>query len=200
MLINNTVINECETKVILLTQSTHAYIVHVNDKYYLYITDVKNPRHVPELMEKFDTEEDVLHFAEEFWSERKIVKKYYESFIETEDGVSKEEKIKIRQAIRTIDSWGENLDEENALKFNHTLTNRLNLLIMAVDGITDRKYIYDFIKKMNVRDSAALRKYMTANEPGVNYNITIERPESLGGGSFETFLQLDQFLFLNIAD
>ena len=71
---------------------------------------------------------------------------------------------------------------------------------MAVDGITDKKYIYDFIRKMNVRDSAALRRYMTQNEPGIDYNIKIERPESLGGGSFTTFLQLDQFLFLNIAD
>ena len=60
-------------------------------------------------------------------------------------------------------------------------------------------YIYDFIKKMNVRDSSALRKYIQANEPGVDYNIEIERPQSLGGGSMKTFLQLDQFLFLNIA-
>ena len=84
--------------------------------------------------------------------------------------------------------------------YNHALTNRLNLLIMAVNGITDKKYISDFIRKMPVRDSSALRKYITNNEPGVDYNITVERPESLGGGSVTTFLQLDQFLFLNIAD
>ena len=92
------------------------------------------------------------------------------------------------------------MDEENALKFNHLLTNRLNLLIMAVDGITDRQYIADFIRKMNVRDSTSLRKYMQKNEPGIDYTIKVERPESLGGGSFETFLQLDQYLFLNITD
>jgi hypothetical protein len=92
------------------------------------------------------------------------------------------------------------MESEESPKFNHTLTNRLNLLLMAVDGITDRQYISDFIRKMNVRDSTALRKYMQKNEPGIDYNITIERPESLGGGSFTTFLQLDQFLFLNITD
>ena len=92
------------------------------------------------------------------------------------------------------------MNEEDALKFNHSLTNRLNLLVMAVDGITDKKYIYDFIRKMNVRDSSALRRYMTENEPGVDYTITVERPESLGGGSYKTFLQLDQFLFLNLPD
>ena len=71
---------------------------------------------------------------------------------------------------------------------------------MAIDGITDRQYISDFIKKMNVKDSSSLRKYMLSNEPGVDYRITVEKPKSLGGGSFETFLQLDKFVFLNIAD
>ena len=52
---------------------------------------------------------------------------------------------------------------------------------------------------MNVRDSSALRKYMAANEPGIDYNIQIQKPESLGGGSMEVFLQLDQYIFLNIA-
>ena len=106
----------------------------------------------------------------------------------------------VKDSKNSDENWAENMDEDNALKYNHALTNRLNLLIMAVDGITDRKYINDFIKRMNVRDSAALRKYMNQNEPGVDYNITIEKPASLGGGSIETFLQLDQFLFLNIAD
>jgi hypothetical protein len=92
------------------------------------------------------------------------------------------------------------MDDENQLKFNHALTNKLNLLIMAVNGITDKQYINDFIRRMNVKDSTALRRYMTQNEPGVDYNIEIEKPASLGGGSYKTFLQLDQFLFLNITD
>ena len=62
-----------------------------------------------------------------------------------------------------------------------------------------KAYIRDFIKKMRVKDSSALRRYMADNEPGMDYNITVERPKELGGGSFTTFLQLDQFLFLNIA-
>lgn len=131
------------------------------------------------------------------------IKKYVDTldtFIESDNDVNKDEKVNIRKAIRTIEKWADGMDEEEALKFNHALTNRLNLLIMSVDGITDRNYISDFIMKMNVRDSSALRKYMQKNEPGVDYNIEVERPESLGGGSFTTFLQLDQFLFLNLPD
>lgn len=157
---------------------------------------------------RFPTHRDVLTLdrlkaAEENKIMKESISKYVESldtFIEADNDVSREEKIKIRQAIRTIESWGDNMDEENKLKFNHALTNRLSLLIMAVDGITEKKYINDFIRRMNVRDSTALRKYITQNEPGIDYNIEIERPASLGGGSMKTFLQLDQFLFLNIAD
>ena len=52
---------------------------------------------------------------------------------------------------------------------------------------------------MNVRDSSALRRYITDNEPGIDFNVTVEKPASLGGGSLTMFLTLDQFIFLNIA-
>ena len=146
---------------------------------------------------------DTMQKAEEAKLKKNVIKQYVDTldaFIESDKEVSKDEKIKIRQAVRTIESWGDKIDDEDAMLYNHALTNRLNLLIMAVNGITDKKYISDFIRKMPVRDSSALRKYITNNEPGVDYNITIEKPESLGGGSVTTFLQLDQFLFLNIAD
>ena len=157
---------------------------------------------------RFPTHRDVVTLermqnAEENKIKKETIKNYVEmldTFIETDKEVNKDEKIKIRQAIRTLESWGDKMDEENALKYNHSLTNRLNMLVMSVDGITDKKYIYDFIKRMPVKDSASLRKYILANEPGIDYNITVERPQSLGGGSVTTFLQLDQFLFLNITD
>ena len=157
---------------------------------------------------RFPTHRDVvtlekMQTAEDEKLKKEAIKQYVDSldiFVESDKNITKDEKIKIRQAIRTLENWGDNIDEEDALKYNHSLTNRLNLLVMAVDGITDKKYIYDFIKRMPVKDSASLRKYILANEPGIDYNITVERPESLGGGSVTTFLQLDQFLFLNITD
>ena len=157
---------------------------------------------------RFPTHRDILTLnklqeAEEPRLKKTAIENFVKSLdtmIESDNDVKKEDKANIRKAIRTIEAWGENMDEENALKYNHTLTNRLNLLIMSVDGITDKKYISEFIKKMNVKDSSALRIYMQKNEPGVDYNIEVERPQSLGGGSFTTFLQLDQFLFLNIAE
>jgi hypothetical protein len=161
-----------------------------------------------EIKFRFPTHRDVILLEKMQANEDNQVKKESISkcvetldlFIEGDNEVSRDNKIKIRQAIRTIESWGNNMDDENQLKFNHALTNKLNLLIMAVNGITDKQYINDFIRRMNVKDSTALRRYMTQNEPGVDYNIEIEKPASLGGGSYKTFLQLDQFLFLNITD
>lgn len=161
-----------------------------------------------EIKFRFPTHRDVILLEKMQANEDNQVKKETISkcvetldlFIEGDNEVSRDDKIKIRQAIRTIESWSNNMDDENQLKFNHALTNRLNLLIMAVNGITDKQYINDFIRRMNVKDSTALRRYMTQNEPGVDYNIEIEKPASLGGGSYKTFLQLDQFLFLNITD
>jgi hypothetical protein len=161
-----------------------------------------------EIKFRFPTHRDVILLEKMQANEENQVKKEsinkcvetLDLFIEGDNEVTRDEKIKIRQAIRTIETWGNNMDDENQLKFNHALTNKLNLLIMAVNGITDKQYISDFIRRMNVKDSTALRRYMTQNEPGVDYNIEIEKPASLGGGSYKTFLQLDQFLFLNITD
>ena len=91
------------------------------------------------------------------------------------------------------------MSEEDSLLFTHAITNRLEMSIMEVDGVTDRKIIRNFVRNMNVRDSSALRKYINDNEPGIDYNIEVEKPESLGGGSMPVFLQLDQNIFLNIA-
>lgn len=156
---------------------------------------------------RFPTHKDVvllekMEEAEDAKIKKSTISDYadsLENFIENDES-SAEEKAKVRKAIRDIRTWGEGISDEDDVLYNHNLTNKLNLLIMAVDGITDKSYISDFIRKMNVRDSAALRKYMTENEPGVDYKIEVTRPESLGGGSFTTFLQLDQFLFLNIAE
>lgn len=157
---------------------------------------------------RFPTHRDImilkkLQEAEDRKTMKGAIETYVEvldTFIENDTAAGKDEKTRVRQAIRAIESWGNAMDEENQALYTHTLTNRLNLLIMSVDGITDKKYISEFIMRMPVRDSAALRKYITENEPGIDYNITIERPQSLGGGSFQSFLQLDKFLFLNTAD
>lgn len=160
-----------------------------------------------EIKFRFPTHRDILildkmRTAEDAKLKKNTISNYVatlDSLIETDKVLNSDKKIEVRQAIRSLEDWADSIEEDEA-KFNKNLTNRLNLLIMAVNGITDRSYIMDFIRTMRVKDSSALRKYMAENEPGMDYNITITRPKELGGGSFETFLQLDQFLFLNIPE
>ena len=115
------------------------------------------------------------------------------------DLISSVAKTKIKGAVETIrEEINNNYNEETDLSFSHELTDRLLLQTVSVNGITDRKYVDNYIFSMNVKDAAAYRKFIMDNEPGVDFNVEVQRPESLGGGSIKSFLQLDQFIFINV--
>ena len=99
-----------------------------------------------------------------------------------------------------MESWSKKLKKLNDSQFTRMMTNAMQLQIMAVNGNTDREFIRKYINQMPARDSLMLRKYINDNRPGINFDIEVERPESLGGGSFKTFLNWDDSVFLNISD
>lgn len=106
----------------------------------------------------------------------------------------------IRAAISAIEKWSKKLKEVNNSEFTKIMTNNMQLQIVAVNGNYDREYIRKYINQMPARDALMLRKYINDNRPGINFDIEVERPESLGGGSFKTFLNWDDSVFLNISD
>ena len=106
---------------------------------------------------------------------------------------------RIDEAIKMLDEWYYKIPEENKYGITHTLTNKMIKMIKSINGVTDRKFIREYVVKMNIKDASTFRKYVLDNEPGLDYTIEVERPESLGGGSMTTFLTLDQYIFLNIA-
>ena len=110
------------------------------------------------------------------------------------------EKKSIRAAIKAMESWGKRLLTANSSEFTKIMTNNMQLQIVAVNDNYDRDYIRKYINQMPARDSLMLRKYINDNAPGIDFNITVERPDSLGGGSFNTFLNWDDSVFLNISD
>lgn len=117
----------------------------------------------------------------------------------TEDGYSSTvNKTSANSALDALEEYADNLDADEGLPFSLMITNKMIMSIVSVNGITKRDYISNYVMKMKVKDSLALRKYITDNEPGLDYNITVERPESLGGGSINLFLQLDEYLFLSV--
>ena len=110
------------------------------------------------------------------------------------------EKKSMKAAIGIMEKWSKKLKEINKSLFNRIVTNSLQLQVMAVNGNTDREFIKNYVNSMPARDSLMLRRYINENRPGINFDIEVERPESLGGGSFSTFLNWDDSVFLNIAD
>jgi hypothetical protein len=117
-----------------------------------------------------------------------------------DNNISENEKKVIKSATAVMESWSKKLKKLNDSQFTRMMTNAMQLQIMAVNGNTDREFIRKYINQMPARDSLMLRKYINDNRPGINFDIEVERPESLGGGSFKTFLNWDDSVFLNISD
>ena len=114
--------------------------------------------------------------------------------------VNDNDKKIIRAAISAMEKWSKKLKDVNNSEFTKIMTNNMQLQIVAVNGNYDREYIRKYINQMPARDSLMLRKYINDNRPGINFDIEVERPESLGGGSFKTFLNWDDSVFLNISE
>lgn len=121
------------------------------------------------------------------------------NYIESDDILTKEEKTKLYEAKRNINKWYEKIETDNDMGYTHMLTNRLELSIVSINGNYNREYISNYVQNMNVQDALALRRYINENEPGLDYAVTVERPESLGGGSMPIFLSLDEYVFLNVS-
>lgn len=88
------------------------------------------------------------------------------------------------------------IDDENVIIA--TVTEQMILNTYSVNGNTDREYIRSYIENLRSPDSFNYRKFINDNVPGVDFKITVDIPESDGGGSFETFLKLSDTVFLNI--
>lgn len=112
------------------------------------------------------------------------------------DGKDKQELLK---DFEKMNPWIKKLEETNSTPFNKLITNRLEMSIVAVNGNYDRSFIAKYVKNMIAKDSLMLRRYILENEPGVDFEIEVQRPEILGGGSFKTFLEWDDNVFLNIS-
>lgn len=87
--------------------------------------------------------------------------------------------------------------DENDL-YGNTITDEMILATVAVNGNTDREYIRNYIENMRAGDARAFRLFVNQNQPGVDLSITVNIPESDGGGSYDTFLRLDEYVFLNV--
>jgi len=59
---------------------------------------------------------------------------------------------------------------------DNLITQKLMYSIVSIDGTTDKVKVQAFIRNMPARDSLALRKFMDANEPGIDMKSWMECP------------------------
>jgi len=118
--------------------------------------------------------------------------------VESDTSLPKEKKTELTASIKKFTDWAEELKKSSKAVINKTITNRMEMSIVSINGNDDRKYISKYVKNMGAKDSLAYRRYYLDNEPGVDFEIEVERPQNLGGGSFKTFLEWDDTVFLNI--
>lgn len=169
--------------------------------------DFEMPLSKDKIKFRFLTHKDYLNLTKldelEMGNLRKAeIEKYNEKleyYLEEDESLTSAERKDISNSIKTLKDWGNKVEEESA-KFSHRATNELEMEIMSVNGNTDRKFIHEYVSTIPIKDATSLRRYITKNTPGVDYNFEVEKPESLGGGSMPVFLQFDQFIFLTDTD
>ena len=113
-----------------------------------------------------------------------------------------DDKEEIIESIDMIKNWvldvDVNFEDVKSNVYSTFLTDKMFSHTMSVNGNTDREYIENYINNMRAQEALNYRKYVEKNIPGVNLNITIPIPESLGGGSFNTFLSIGETIFINV--
>ena len=86
-----------------------------------------------------------------------------------------------------INQQDETLMERNGDEVSHKITLRLERQIMQINDDRDKMKLSSIIKKLTLKDSRALRKYMTDLEPGIDFNTTATIQ---GGVEVATFLRI----------
>ena len=102
-----------------------------------------------------------------------------------------EDVVEIKEII------GNDLPETDKDVYPNTITEQMILHTVSINGNEDREYIKNYVENMRTKDAMEYRNYFVDNKPGVDFNFTVNIPESDGGGSFATFLRFDDTVFIN---
>ena len=98
--------------------------------------------------------------------------------------------------IKTI--VGSDIPDFEESIYPNTVTEQMIMHTVSVNGNTDRDFIENYIENMRTKEAMDYRNYFVNNKPGVDFNFEVNIPESDGGGSFATFLRLEDNVFINV--
>lgn len=126
-----------------------------------------------------------------------------EKIIENINDITADGKEDVIDAIKQVSDWAniflkEEVDVNLDKMYNESVTNRMYKYTMSVNGNSDREYIKNYIENMRANEAKKYREYVINNVPGVNLSVEVPVPESMGGGSFKSFLDYGEFIFVNV--
>lgn len=105
----------------------------------------------------------------------------------------------LEDAVAYIREWvGESEQGDSEEIYSKAVTENMIKYTMEVNGNTDREYIRNYVENMRAMDARKYRDFVSDNRPGVDLSVSIPIPESDGGGSFETFLNISDTIFINV--
>ena len=111
---------------------------------------------------------------------------------------SDEERSMLVEDIDEIkDIVGTDISEVDEDVYPSTITEQMIMHTVSVNGNSDREFIKNYVENMRAKESMDYRNYFVDNKPGVDFNFNVNIPESDGGGSFATFLRIDDTIFIN---
>lgn len=111
---------------------------------------------------------------------------------------SDEEKSMLTEDIDEIkDIVGTDIPEIEEGVYPNTITGQMIMHTVSINDNTDREFIKNYIENMRTKEAMDYRNYFVNNRPGVDFNFEVNIPESDGGGSFATFLRIDDAIFIN---
>jgi len=121
----------------------------------------------------------------------------FTSIISNDNTIEKQLKRKLDEALKSINTFIETIDDGDDLAYTKGVTYRLEKSIISIDGERDRKYIRNYVNSMRAGDSLELRKYINENIPSMDLNVEVAISESAGGGSLNRTFSYDNTLFIN---
>lgn len=106
------------------------------------------------------------------------------------------------EAMNIIKEWGDTLTDDKEVNteivFNDAVTNRMIYYTKSINGETNPIFVKNYINNMRAGEAMKYRKYVEEHQPGMDLKIDVQIPESDGGGSFSTFLGIQDTIFLTL--
>jgi hypothetical protein len=106
------------------------------------------------------------------------------------------------EALDIVKEWGGTLTDDKEVNadivYHDIITSRMIHYTKSINGETNPIFIKNYINNMRAGEALKYRRYVEEHQPGMDLKIDVQIPESDGGGSFSTFLGIQDTIFITL--